>query len=269
MYTATIGQQTAFPRTTQQALLPPSQNETIKRIAINTILELALFLTVGVTISFFVSPIGTGYLASCIALRCAMSFILRCMEEAVSPVFREKKIFFGTLRAFNFSRIGTQASTLIHEGGHALSTFLVYQNPKPRIEIVPGIGGNTSFSVDKLTNFGKAIGRNRSLALVTAAGASLSLLASSILFWLGLKLRKTKQEISAYLIIYAVTDFMTHACYALSALWTRRDVVAHDFVRLYALTGVHPLLVAVVIAAIPAWIAYRSFRNCSSERISI
>jgi hypothetical protein len=108
----------------------------------------------------------------------------------------------------------------------------------------------TSFAGEKLTKFGKYLGANRSIALVTAAGAALTLLVSSIVLWIGLKLKKSNPETSIYLATYAMSDFAQHAYYALSALWSPGDNMSHDFVRLHSF-GLHPLIAAVGIIAIP------------------
>ena len=236
-----------------------NQSKIIKEIAFKALGELAVSLCIGYAVSFFVAPVAIGYIFSTILVQSLGSFAIRCVQAyflpRVSQGPKSLLMWLTELRAGLFAQSsGHYAQTLIHEGGHALGSYLVYQDPKPEIQINPGSGGMTSFSGEKLTKFGKYLGANRSLALVTAAGAALTLLVSSIVLWIGIKLKKTHTETNLYLATYAMSDFTQHAYYAISALWASADIVSHDFVRLRAF-GLHPLIAAVGIIAIPLLIA--------------
>lgn len=233
---------------------PLSQNEKIRKIAIQTLTELAVCFSMGLIVSFY-APVGITYVLLNPLIHCAGMFFLRFFQMS-----RPEKNWMPAVRGTFFAqKIGSDFLTFTHEAGHALGTCLVYQNPRPSIQIFPLKGGYTSFFVEPLTSFGRRLGAKYAVAWVTLAGPLYTLTISAILLWVGLKLIPTKKELAAYLMCYSFTDFMNHSYYALSTLWTPVENSGHDFVRLSLILGLPPIPMAIAILAIPIFIFYRTW----------
>jgi hypothetical protein len=232
----------------------PNKSELIRTIALDTLAELAISLTIWAPVSFFAAtPISAAALLALSLVQVAVSAIFRYLEAtgktANFPSWFPKATEFNS-GAFAFVA-AKRGQTLIHEGGHALAAKALFQNANPRVTVYPlspSAMGSTEYFSGSLTSFGKRLGKEKSLALVAAAGPIVSLSLSSILFTTGLAIKQSYPKISAYLTAAALQDFATHFFYALSAYWATHST--HDFVRLAGI-GISPLMVAVTMAAVP------------------
>jgi hypothetical protein len=237
---------------------PSPKIELVKQVAKRSFAELAICLSLGCAISLFVAPALVGYLFTYILLQCLFSSAIRTVEAVMTykkTMTPEKALTCRMLRTGSFSAVtGPLTQTLVHEMGHATAANRCFDHANPKIRIFPFLGGSTSFDTHELSRFGKWLGATGAVVFVTAAGAALTLLVSSILFWLSQKLRNTHPETSAYLFSYSSNDFLMHGYYALSATWANPTDFSHDFVRLAALTGLSPVTMLVTIVAIPALI---------------
>lgn len=139
----------------------------------------------------------------------------------------------------------------IHEGGHALSAMAFFKNSKPSIEITPFVGGQTSYEISGLTRLGRLIGEEKA-CLFTAAGG---LLASTVFVMFEIAcahgLKDSYPTISECLNYHAMTQLMNEVIYGLTALFISHIDLAHDFVYLHQMGGIHPLVVIAVIIALP------------------
>ncbi len=151
--------------------------------------------------------------------------------------------------AFVFSSYLTGPGTLIHEGGHAIASHMVYKNPVPNISVDSG-GGKTSFFTNELTSFGNNLGKEGSSMFVSAAGAGIWVLISAGAMFMSHKWRKTHPELSRYLLMTVIISIFHHVVYAISALTASMQDKSHDFVNLW-LGGVHPLVSVICMIAIP------------------
>jgi hypothetical protein len=246
-----------FRETIEQALPSREKFERIKSLALKILLELAISLSVAIAIAPFVAtPFGPLLVFAGALCQSAISAYARAIrffaeQKGMAKSFPEiaRRAAHVPPAAFAIGT-ATHVSTFIHESGHALAARAVYRNANPTIQIFPFTGGRTTFNPNELSSFGKKLGETRSIALVTAAGPLLSLTVSLAALAASLFMRKSHPETSRYLETAALSDFLTHAFYALSALWTPRAHLSHDFVRLATL-GLHPLAAAAAIAAAP------------------
>lgn len=154
-----------------------------------------------------------------------------------------------------FSLVDSDTRDLVtHEGGHALAALALYKNPRPIISLEAkqpfSVGGVTSIYPQKLSSLGKKIGAKNASTIMGAAGAALSLVFSTVNIVIAHKLKKSHPRLSLYFLSAAITSIARHVIYALSALWTARKDLAHDFIRIWA-GGVHPIISAITIIALP------------------
>jgi hypothetical protein len=249
----------------------------VKKVALTCLKELAISLVLATLVAFFI-PVqaGLNVLMVAVGVQLAVSLVFHSLGAYASYKLSQKgsnKTVFGWLESIaeaitgaNFALLtGFNTQTLIHESGHALATLAVYRNPRPQIEIYPFIGGHTEFYKTPLTPFGKKIGPAAATCLVVASGPGLTLLISAILLIVGLAIKEKYPQISRYLIVCALFDFIGHAYYAYSALYTRKTNLRHDFVHL-SIFGLNPVTAAVGILAIPAIIALGMYCLCGKKK---
>ena len=237
----------------------PDRAALIKKVALQALAELAISLGIGIAICAFFATSLQLYLVVGVALiQSIANLFVRSVGLYASEKAREGGAHYQriadvcSILAPAYFAVGTavNASTLIHEAGHAIAARTVYRNARPHIKIFPYAGGVTRFYPETLSRLGRRLGETRSLALVTAAGPLLSLSVSLIALASSLLVKKKTPIISRYLQVSAASDILNHATYALSALWTPKTKLSHDFVRLASL-GLHPLAATAAILASP------------------
>lgn len=206
------------------------------------------------------------------ALRCALVYKMRQLcdlksqQEAAPTPERKQQIMqmaedvetwqavVGIVCPFTFSIIDRNTKDLVtHEAGHALCAMAMYKNAHPKITITfdpPFNEGYTQWHNKDLTVLGQALGRDKAAIICSAGGTGLSLLVATTQLILANKYDKSHPEFSRYLIASAISSFIHHLIYALSALWESAKNRSHDFLQLWN-AGIHPLLSASTIVAIP------------------
>lgn len=237
----------------------------INKIAWEVFFEcLATFAVAAIACAFAATPAALGFILGAAVIQVILNIALRTLGTSIEN--REDGISnmlsWGT--AFNFSwGTGIYKQTIIHELGHALGALAMYRNARPKITLLPFFGGNTHFFPQHLSTWGRKLGAERALAVVTAAGPGLTLLASSLELSAGILNFDKHPKLSRYLIVMAAFDFFWHANYAISALTAPPHILSHDFVRL-RLYGFNPVAAAIGIIAIPLLIAggLYCFKKC-------
>lgn len=258
--------QAVLPRNPPQVpgVIPSNRNQIIRQIALQTLAELAISLTIGAIVCSC-APASFSLVFTAAAIQCLINLVIRMIGAIAAQKILEngphakKYMRIAQICSFyapyNFA-VGTaiNGQAYVHETGHALAAQMVYKGANPKIEMFPFIGAATHFNVNQLSRFGEKLGANRSLALVAAAGPLLSLSVSSTLLTTSLLIKDKHPTLSRYLLLTSLIDFSTHASYAFSALFTSSKNVSHDFVRLSGF-GIHPLAATVAIAVSPIVIA--------------
>lgn len=153
-----------------------------------------------------------------------------------------------------FSIVDMNTRNLVtHEAGHALAAMAMYKNAHPKITITqtfPFNEGYTEWRNRELSALGQSVGpKNANIACV-AGGTGLSILFSTIALGLSHKYRKSHPELSRYFLVSAITSFMHHILYALSAFWASAKDRGHDFLQLWN-AGIHPIFPIVTMTVIP------------------
>lgn len=247
------------------------KNQLIKEIAKRTIIELAVSLAFTAAACLFVAtPAGMATLLISAIAAVVINILLRC--AAACCMYRisqlkhsdsenaQNKIanFYSILNLIRYFIPGVfstmvDANTrevIFHEGGHALAAHLLIKNPRTRITLKPGEGGQTVYRLGPLTKIGEFFGRNKSKLIIAAAGPAVSVVTATIAIGVSLGIRKSNPEMSRYFKVMAADSIAQHAFYALSALWVPATQRGHDFLQLMV-GGVHPVAAVIAIVAVP------------------
>lgn len=242
----------------------PPLSETIKKIALVCLKELAVSIALSGAVACFV-PVATGL--SFMMGACLVQFVVSVFFHALGahaanqlkqqgPNSKYEKIvnICEWMTGANFAIFtGFNAQTLIHESGHTLAALAIYKRPRPQIEIYPFIGGVTQFYKSSMTGFGKKLGPVAATCLIVASGPAFTLLISGVLLAIGIAMKDRYPAFGKYLISWGVLDFLNHAHYAYSALHADQSIISHDFVHL-SIFGLHPIVATIAILAMPVLI---------------
>jgi hypothetical protein len=229
-----------------KSLLPPFKDR-VSEVALHMIKEATAVLLIGSAVSLFVAPAGVALIFQAIKIHLTASLIFQITRKIILPLSGICEWLSGLSFATFIGYNGQQA---IHEAGHALSALAVYSDTSPSIELTPFGSAITRFQKGALSAFGEKIGPASATCLITLSGPLLTLFVSSVLFSVGLGLRKTHPSLSKYLISWAIFDYINTAHYAYSAIGNRSFNLSHDFVHL-SLFGISPTAATVSIIAIP------------------
>ena len=169
------------------------------------------------------------------------------IEQRLQSLEGDCSSLFGLLYLFSIE-------PLIHELGHALSALCLFKNAFPKINIFPFIGGAVSLKAETLTSLGEKLGTQTCEAVFAATGGSASLFASLLLFIISHKTKKNRPTLSEYSYMMGMYSLVNLGSYATSALWTTKNCLEHDFIRLWVKGGVHPLISLSFIVFLPIFI---------------
>jgi len=238
------------------------KNESIKKIATDSLKELALSLCFTSVTCLFVATsaiptmliIAVGTVALNTILRISRFYMeVKLCNEPLNPESKEliiTALFLKRLVPFIlFSWIDlTTRGILTHEAGHSFAALALFKNARPSIEILP-FSGVTKMSLQALSPLGTFFGRRNSELLVSAAGP----LAGTFLALFDLSVahvvKDSNPELNTQLKMSAICNIAGHAIYAISAFWDRTR--GHDFVHLWKIGQIHPIASVVCIIAIP------------------
>ena len=243
----------------------------IQDVAKRCLIELAVSLIIATASCFFTATLlhGTLLFAAIAvqtvcnaALRYAGAIAARAPDCPESQWILKGSSYFCTTAFAYLTAVNAQ--TLIHEGGHALTANLLFQNANPRNILTPCMGGMTRFNTTHLTSLGEKIGRNGALFITTIVGPAATLLVSGIAMVVGFVVQAKFPELAYYLIGVGRGDFYAHSFYALTALSSSPPTTSHDFVRLRTY-GIHPLASAIAILAAPFLITWAFERAAQSN----
>lgn len=244
---------------TQQRIGPSTPvidqtQSTAQKIAMTSLKEFGVSLAmVGVMLPF-VTTVGAQTLLAHVVVMLGVNTLSRFIEvdhkqedpSSADLISSTHHIFRSTLFYL------LSFDILVHESGHALATLALYQNPRPKITIMPYEGGVTSWYPGRLSKLGAYFGEKPSRLIVSGAGAGLALA-----FYLGCimaayKTQKSNPEASSHLLLSSYFGILQHVVYALSALSAEAArSPGHDFVAL-ARGGIHPLAAAAFLILVPA-----------------
>lgn len=242
----------------------------ISPIAIKTIVQLGLAIAVnGLILSSAVTPLGapiTIALVAKIVLLSALPILFKVgldiylnwnkpKEEAFEAA--KKDLFWkGAQNLTGFSLVNAIGLAgpipLIHEMGHAAAAQCLFVNPRPEIKIRPFQGGATDYYVSRgLTKLGKLLGKENSILCVTAAGMAGSTLFGMVEIAIAHLIGEKHPEVSQWMTYHAVAQILNDVVYGITSFMASRLDLTHDFIRLWNLGSIHPLIPIALMVALP------------------
>ncbi|OGN55891.1 MAG: hypothetical protein A3D96_00395 [Chlamydiae bacterium RIFCSPHIGHO2_12_FULL_44_59] len=247
-------------------IISQETRDRVSAVALQCLKEVGVSLSMKLIVSAFVAtPAGFTVLCLSFWIQCAASVALHSLRQWTP--FPETTAWlsaasFAILSAFDFQN-------LIHETGHAAAALMLYQNPRPWIDIMPLFGGNTELYKNGLSKVGKALGPVATTFFTVAGGPGLAIAVSSTLFAIGMAARQSHPMTSKYLLTSSMVDFLHHIYYAHSAMNAEQWNLQHDFVHL-SVFGVPPIAVMIGIVSIPILIGIGFyFRKSQNSNLAV
>lgn len=149
----------------------------------------------------------------------------------------------------------------IHEFGHAIAAWKLFENSNPQIEIYPFMGGKTSYKARFLSSWGERFGQERSLIIVTAAGPVFAIFEATLLLTGAHMIKDSYPQLRLYMLHVSFQRVCNHVAYALSALTRQaKQSKGHDFYQLWERVGIHPVTAATVMIALPLFMQLALWR---------
>lgn len=224
----------------------------VSRIAHNAILSTTLFISSALITSCFTQArfalLLWGGTFGGISLFLISSSVLKILGfENSSAEWIPSAIL--SLSLFNIQ-------TLIHECGHALAGRLLLQSPKITIKIIPFFGGSTNFMPMIASKIGQMLQAQKTFLIIASCGPLMALSFSfSLLYW-GIKNIEKHPTTGRPAICAATIDILFHSHSAISALWMSPTALQYDFVAIWTLAKIHPLICAFAIALSSTLLGY-------------
>lgn len=156
---------------------------------------------------------------------------------------------------------------LIHECGHAAAAHLLFKNPGVKIKIHPFREGHTSYYVSRgLTRIGNFFGKENAILFVTSAGMMASTVFAMFEFGMASRLKEQYPTISQWLNYHGISQILNDVIYGLTAFVARRTDLSHDFIRLWTMGEIHPLIPISLMITLPLLEVIFLKLLCSRER---
>lgn len=260
----------------REVFIRPSQREGIKtkpsalktviaRIspaAARAFLELAAAFAVNTAIIvFFASPLGAPLsilgITPCLMSLMAMQIVKMGWQIYSAQLGQADRwdTTFGHFARFSIvNGIGLGGLIpFIHEYlGHAVAAKALFKNPNIRVQVFPYRGGHTTYTVSKgLTKIGALLGKENSILFVTAAGMMASTLIAMFEFGVAYKIKDQYPLVSEYLTYHGIAQLLSDVVYGLTTFFSFHGNLSHDFMRLWNLGGIHPLIPITLMVALP------------------
>lgn len=234
----------------------------IRKVALLTFLQIGFAIALNMTISqFYVVPVTltvltAGLIGSLIAwgYRCYRMKTSKDVDEHSVRAFEESGASYSTVPQHSLATVISDGGPgiFVHESGHALAALACYKGVKPKITIIPFVGGRTTIDVCQgLTRLGKLLGERGAKLAFTVGGASMSLMASLGGLTMARAIKDKHPNISDMFFMTSVCQVAREALYALSAYFVVGAPPSHDFIRLWMMTGISPLTATLFIVAVP------------------
>lgn len=239
---------------------PENNNRLLYEVVKPIFIELALALTINITaIIFFAVPLS----ATLITAALLVPGLISCAHAACAILrndIKAKDVGNQELRAAQLSSRMALADSvglalpnlLVHEGGHAFAANLLFRNPQASIWVIPFKGGATGYIISNgPTALGSLLGRRCSLLVIAAAGFMATSALAVIEMLAASRLAGKRPVLAEYLNLHAISNLFNEVIYGLSAFLASEQDIAHDFVNLWYVGGIHPLIPVTTMIALP------------------
>jgi hypothetical protein len=161
-------------------------------------------------------------------------------------------------------------SHYIHEFGHAGAALLCYLQADPAI-VVKWYEGMTTYNISYgLTKFGEFLGEHQAMLFVTSAGLFTPVIFALGEFTAAHLIHDNHPLASEMLNCHGVSQILNLALYGFQALDASLSILKHDFIRLWVMGGIHPLIPLTLIVALPlcTWMAFKYRELGTNQQIA-
>lgn len=245
-------------------------NSRICLIAAKAFLNISIALSINFAVmSFVATPLSVTFMTGLI-ISTTIIAIIHSSYEICKGQKTHKTSYVNTIsQASMINTLGLAGPNIaIHEGGHAFLASAMFKNAKPEISIFPFNGGSTSYIISNgLTKIGNFFGKYQALIVITAAGMMASTLFAMFEFAIANKLKESYPLISEFLTIHGIIQIFNEIIYALTAFVASKADLAHDFVCLWEMGGIHPLIPITFMIALPL-IEFSLFKFFNNKKCS-
>jgi len=247
--------------------------EKIRSVAHSAITELAAALTLNIAFNvafgYFMLPISahlmTDLCKKALMAVGAMQIVKlwkACFPQTLNPNQETEKNpinFFtrienGSRSLARLSIVNTatlKLSHYIHEFGHAGAALLCYLKADPDI-IVRWYEGLTEYNISYgLTKFGEFLGEHYRLLFVTSAGLFTPVLCAMTEFAVAHHIHEKHPLISEMLNCHGISQILNLALYGYHAFIVPKSMLQNDFIFLWVMGDINPLIPISLIVAIP------------------
>lgn len=153
-------------------------------------------------------------------------------------------------------------SHYIHEFGHAGAALLCYLQADP-VVLVKWYEGMTSYNISYgMTKFGEFLGEHQAMLFVTSAGLFTPVVFAMGEFAAAHLLHESYPHMSEILNYHGIGQILSLALYGYQALGASKSILKHDFIRLWVMGGIHPVIPLALIIGLPlcTWLALKCLR---------
>lgn len=246
------------------APLPPEneKDQVREQFVRNAVTDIALIsLSTGLACYFSISnDLRWAYIKQGITVgflhlaKCTVSTL--CRYTAIS----ERGLFFRTLSfavdckvSQSFIPVFGPFECIFHEGGHAISNYLLYKNCIVQVAAVSLTNWQTTtyFFGKELSKLGSYLGDHYASMVHTAMGPLAGIATSQISLIAALILKASYPELSKNLFLYTLSMIRNGMNYAWTALDPANASTHNDYVKLWKEGGIHPYLAIIGTVAMP------------------
>lgn len=140
----------------------------------------------------------------------------------------------------------------LHEFGHWVASSLCYQDAEAKIAVTWFRGGGTTYVISNgLSTFGKYLGEFTSQMLIDSAGCIASTFFAMTEFAAAFYIKEKSPEASPFLFYHGVSQLFFEISYALTYVYASRKDLRHDYIKLWHVWDIHPLIPISLMIALP------------------
>lgn len=245
-----------------------SENSFVSNKIINVIYNKQLFKITSV--ACYVLKKFTLALALNIAIRCAFSAFLIPQASVIATAVAFLTAFVITKIAQYYFKnasipiwmqelslpacatsLSFRINNFIHEYGHYIAARLSFIDAKPEVFVNYNQGATSYIISNGLTRFGRFLGEQRALLFITAAGLMTPIFCTIAEFAMAHGLYDSCPDLSEFFIDHGFSQLASAFYYGASAFFSYEGQLENDFILLWQIGEIHPLISITLMLAVP------------------